>query len=447
MAGAAVAAFAGFGVAAPAFAHPDESAADAGTPNAEAATSTVTVPLLGAPVTVDVTTDAGGGLLDVSVAPTGGEADGLAAQPVRVNHVSFVNEDGSVKLHVAAVWGGERVSARAGSLDEISGPGGWSGDVFGTGVTSEVAFTIGATAEGGPDITGVTVNSPLDHTVGDVEYGDHHGRQTAKVGIEFTEQGQTRWLSIRATAADPESEHGSASLKVSLSRAWGAQVDDDAAVGPHTWSGMLCDGTEASVNYTVTDDGEITDVVATPEASIRGHHRFVWVAFDRGEGVTLFAKATDDGLRVGAFEKIRCDAQFPTVDGEEAEHADHGRRGGPWGHGPGGWGEHGNWDPERWGEHDGDDRDHDRSWGPGSDDGHRPDGRHGRHHDATSEDASAGDDRDEQGEATHESRGDDRDENRDENQHGDRGRDRGHDWGDRDREWGGRDRGRHGGGG
>ena len=320
LAGAALAAIATLGLAAPALANPDEATPEA--PNAPAATSTVTLPLLGAPVTVDVTTDAGGGLLDVSVSPTGSGAADLAANPVRVNHVSFVNDDGTVKLKVAAVWGGERVSARAGSLADISGPGGWSGDVFGTGTTTEVGFTIGATAEGGPDITGITVNSPLEHTIGEVDYGEHRSRLSAKVGIEFTDQGQQRRLTIRATSADPESERSSASLKVSLSHPWGARIDDAAAVGPHSWAGTLCDGTEASVTYNVTDDGEITDVVATPDADVHERGKFVWVGFDRREGVALFAKESDDGLRVGALERIRCDRQHPTVDGEEVEQAD-----------------------------------------------------------------------------------------------------------------------------
>jgi len=415
LAGAALAAIATRGLAAPALAHPDssttESSEAAATPNAPAATSTVTLPLLGAPVTVDVTTDAGGGLLDVSVAPTGGGDAGLTANPVRVNHVSFVNEEGTVKLRVAAVWGGERVSARAGSLDEISGPGGWSGDVFGTGTTTEVGFTIGATAEGGPDITGITVNSPLEHTIGEVDYGEHRSRLSAKVGIEFTDQGQQRRLTIRATSADPESERSSASLKVSLSHPWGARIDDAAAVGPHSWAGTLCDGTEASVTYNVTDDGEITDVVATPDADVHERGKFVWVGFDRREGVALFAKESDDGLRVGAFERIRCDRQHPTVDGEEVEqaddrrddhdgdhgdHGDHDRRGHR-----GGWGDHGNW-----GNHDdrrGDRDDDQQAPQPEPNDGHDDDDHDGW---------SGGDNRDD----------DHDDDHHDDDDRGDRGR-------------------------
>lgn len=85
-----------------------------------AVVSTVSLPLLGAPVTVAVTTDAGGVLLDVSLSPT----DALNAEPVPRSHVSFVNEDGTVKLHVATTWAGERVSARTGSPAETTAPGG-----------------------------------------------------------------------------------------------------------------------------------------------------------------------------------------------------------------------------------------------------------------------------------------------------------------------------------
>lgn len=377
---------------------PDAAPPDPAVAPAPAATSTVALPLLGAPVTVAVTTDAGGSLLDVSLSPS----DSLNANPVHLNHVSFVNEDGTVKLRVAAVWGGERVSARAGSLDEISGPGSWSGDVFGTGVTTDVAFTVGATAEGGPDITGVTVASPLTYTVGDVKRDTEGSRQSAKVTIEFTDQGQQRWLTIKATTSDRND--GSAGLKVALSHPWGARLEQ-SAVGAHTWNGALCDGTAATVNYTVTEAGDITDVTASPDADVRTMGKFVWVGFDRSQGVSLFARHTDDGLQVGALDKFHCDHAFPTVNGEEAEQANWpgwgpgshdgphqgpgwggpghhdghgpGEQGGPWGGRdgrPGGGPDHGDHDH---GDHDGHDHDDGDARRNGHDD-HDHEGRRDR---------------------------------------------------------------------
>ena len=121
---------------------------------AAAATSNVTLPLLASSLTVAITTDVGGGLLDVSL---GGSSTGLDLDTARPGKVSFVNEAGTVKVKVSAKDGGEKVEVRAGSLGDISGAGGWSGDVFGTGETTTVGFTVGAGSDGGPDITGITV--------------------------------------------------------------------------------------------------------------------------------------------------------------------------------------------------------------------------------------------------------------------------------------------------
>jgi hypothetical protein len=183
---------------------------------APAATSTITLPLLGAPVMVDVTTDAGGGLLDVTLSPS----DTLTADPVDLKHVSFVNDGGSVRLEVAA---------------------------------------------------------------------------------------------------------------------------DGDAVGAQTWTGALCDGTTATVTFTVTESGEITDVAATPEADVRTTGKLVWVGFDWFQGVSIFAHGNRDTLEIGAIETIHC---VPTVTGEHTERpgwpawADWGDHvapgeGGPWGE-PGG---------------------------------------------------------------------------------------------------------------
>lgn len=281
--------------------------------NAPAATSTVTLPLLGAPVLIDVTTDAGGGLVDVTLSAANTRSSGQ----VHVNHVSFVNEDGSVKLRVAAAWGSERVSARVGTLTDISGPGGWTGDVFGTGETTDVTFTVGATDTGTPDILDVTVTSPHEHAISEVDRAADGARHSAKVTIEFRDQGQRRWLTIDASAPD-EPGHGRANVTITLSHPWGPLLTEGAPVGAHTWSGTLCDGTTATITYVVAADGRITDVSATPAADVRSMGTSVWVAFERFQGVTLFSHDRGEGLRVGAIDKLHCPPAAPTVNGADA---------------------------------------------------------------------------------------------------------------------------------
>jgi hypothetical protein len=334
------------------------------------AVSVVTLPVFGSPLVADVTTDAGGGLLDVTLTP----AEGYDPTKVRSNKVTFVNEEQGVTVKVSTKRGGERVEARAGTLDDVSGPGTWSGDVFDSGETTTVDFTIGAGADGAPDITGVAVASSLDHTIGQVRRDADGERQSAKLTIEFTRSGQTRHLTISVRLHVDDDGATRSAVKVSLSRVRGRQLADGPAVGAHTWSGQLCDGTAASVSYTVTDSGEITDVVASPEADVRaGGHR-AQIAFSRHERVSIKVRGEGEEMTVGTTEKFRCGRNQPTVNGEQVDVPD--------GHDWGGWrdGDHG-WDGDgdrdrgdgedgRRGDHDGDrDGDGDGRRGDGDDDG------------------------------------------------------------------------------
>ena len=65
--------------------------AQAAPAQAVAAETITTLPLFGAPLTVDVTTAPDGAISAVSVDP----ADGLTASTVKPNKVKFVNEDGN----------------------------------------------------------------------------------------------------------------------------------------------------------------------------------------------------------------------------------------------------------------------------------------------------------------------------------------------------------------
>ncbi len=108
-------------------------------------------------------------------------------------------------MKVKAKHGGERIEARAADLADVSGPGQWSGDIFDNGQPTTVDFTVGARDDGSPDITDVSVTSPLEFVVGDVNYdaGDKHGGEHARasVVIRFSDSGQSRTLSIKVVAA------------------------------------------------------------------------------------------------------------------------------------------------------------------------------------------------------------------------------------------------------
>ena len=289
------------------------------------------LPLFGVPLTVEVTTGPGGLLASVAVNP----ADGLTATQVKPNKVVFANEDGTAKVTVAGRDGRQGVQVKAGALADISGAGGWSGDVFGTGAATTVSFTVGATADGGPDITGIS-SSDATAVIGEVKYssddagagdgdGDgkdgHHGHhsddgQSASVKVTFTDGAQSRSLGIRASLSTDDDGATRAKVSVGLGNIRGVVQPIADAIGAKVWAGLLCDGTTATINYTVNEDGSITDITATPEAArIKAQGNSAEVRFSQSERVRFHTFTKDDGISLRVDEKIRCgDAVDPTVN-------------------------------------------------------------------------------------------------------------------------------------
>ena len=150
---------------------PAASARGRRTPPRRPRPRTITLPLFGAPLTVDITSGPGGVLASVAVNP----ADGLTATTLKPNRVVFVNEEGTAKVVVNARGGNQKIEARAGSLAEVSGPGGWSGDLFGTGAITTVGFEIVALADGSPDIANITTSDPTAE-IGTVEHESRRRR-------------------------------------------------------------------------------------------------------------------------------------------------------------------------------------------------------------------------------------------------------------------------------
>jgi uncharacterized membrane protein YgcG len=232
-----------------------------------------------------------------------------------------------------------------------------------------VGFTIGATADGGPDITGVTTDDSTA-VIGATEYkssdgsDDHHGHdghddgsfQMASVRIQFTADGQSRSLNIRAEIGTHDGTPR-AKVSVTLGKLRGVVQPAADAAGATSWSGLLCDGSQATVNYTINEDGTITDVTATPDtATIRGEGRNLDVRFSHNERLRIHVSVRDDGLKVSVDPRIRCaDAPDPTVntpvettipsdddhhdgDHHDGDHHNGGQNGGGWngGNGSGG---------------------------------------------------------------------------------------------------------------
>lgn len=300
--------------------------------------TTVTLPLFGVPLTIDITTGPGGALSSVSVDP----ADNTVATQLKPHKVVFQSSNAAdptadpAKVVVKSKNGSQSVSARAGSLADVSGPGSWSGDIFGTGTATTVNFTIGAAADGSPDITGVTAS---DGTVpGDVKHStgddDEANEMSASVSIKFMNAAgdQSRTLTIRVKVEDDEGTT-EAKVSVSLGRIKGVAVDAAAAAGPHVWTGTLCDGTAATINYTVSAEGVVSGVTVDPaSAELRTDTSKIEARFATGERVKIRVRADNGLIRIDVKERFRCDSPNPTTNVSTSIPADNNDHEGNHGH-------------------------------------------------------------------------------------------------------------------
>ena len=289
--------------------------------------TTVTLPLFGVPLTIDITTGPGGALTDVSVDP----ADNTVATQLRPHKVVFHSANAAdptvdpAKVVVRSKHGGQSVSARAGSLADVSGDGSWSGDVFGDGNASSVTFTIGGT-DAAPDIIGTTATpaagitaevGTVDHSTGDDE---DESSASARVSVTFTTAtgDQSRTLTIKVkvdTDSEGDDDDTSAKLSISLGRIKGVAIDAAAAAGPHTWTGLLCDGSTATIAYVVAEDGSVSDVVATPDtATVKTDGGKIDVRFSHKERVGIKVREQDGLIKISVNERIRCHSEDPTTN-------------------------------------------------------------------------------------------------------------------------------------
>lgn len=304
--------------------------------------TTVTLPLFGVPLTIDITTGPGGALANVAVT----SANSTVATQLKPRKVVFESSNAAgdtAKVVVKSKHGGQSVSARAGTLLEVSGPGAWSGDVFGDGIAaSSVAFTIAGT-DVAPDITGITASPATGITavVGTVEHstgdGDDESSASARVSVQFTttKGDMSRTLTIKVKVGSDDDGDTSAKLSVSLGRIKGVAIDAGAAAGPHTWSGLLCDGTTtATIAYTVNADGSVQDVVATPAtATVKTDGGKIDVRFSDNERVRIKVRLDGTLIKISVDEGIRCrDAANPTTNVSTSIPADDNHGDGKHGH-------------------------------------------------------------------------------------------------------------------
>ena len=326
------------------------------TATAAPAPSVVTLPLFGAQLNLEIVNGPGGALTSVavtSVPPTlaaGTVATKLDPHKVVFESANLIDPLGDpAKVVIKSRKGTQKISARAGSLADVSGPGSWVGDVFGSGNVSTVPFTI-ADVGGSPSITlgGILVGAdvatavpgPLKVSSGD---DDDEMEQSARISVKFTNTAgdQSRTLSIKVKVEEDDGKT-EAKLSIALSKIKGVP---GTAVGTHTWIGVLCNNADASITYTVGPDGLVAFGTITPTATTSTDDGKATVTFDTGERVRIKVKGHDDELRLSVKERIRCDSADPTTnvstsipdDDHDGDHHDDGdHKGGGDDHGRGG---------------------------------------------------------------------------------------------------------------
>jgi hypothetical protein len=280
------------------------------------------LPLFGAPLSIGIATGPGGALTEVTVTP----ADNTTADKLRPHKVVFTSADpndasSTAKVVIRSRKGGISVSAKAGSLDAFTtAAGGWSGDIFGDGTATSVPFTIVKLPDGTPDIA-LGVPSGLVGVAGEVQHSTETGddgetESSARVSIVFTnaDGDQSRTLTIKVkveTDADASTE---AKLSISLGRLKGVAVPASDAAGHHTWSGVLCDNSPATIEYDVALDGSVSNVVPSPDAEVKGNDSKIDVRFSHDERVRIKVRADDDMIKISVDERIRCDSADPTTN-------------------------------------------------------------------------------------------------------------------------------------
>jgi len=227
--------------------------------------SSLTLGLPGSPINFAVTLDEFGNLVDLTVTDAGGSQ---TVTPTDGHEIKFVPSDGSMTVKVEAK--GSEMETKIKALDAASviGSHSWSADVFGTGETTTVDFSVAPGSSGYPVIASVDVTAAagVTATVGSVENGGGEDEFGSEVRVTFSMNGYAKTLKI-AVETHLATEDGSsdeASMPVTLKVELEAKdvqklegQDLSAITGAHTWTGLLCDGSTATFAYSITDGGLI----------------------------------------------------------------------------------------------------------------------------------------------------------------------------------------------
>jgi hypothetical protein len=291
---------------------------------------TTTIPLLGSPLRVALTLDVVGNVSNVDLDPVGT----FAATSVGPHAVSFANADGTTQVKIKARGNRMSMKASSASLNDLVGKGTWSADVFGTSQTTEVAYTIGVAGDGSPTLAIDSVCAPtgvvVDQQAVETKANDHGSSASAR--IDFSQDGFVKKLSIRVSLRNDGDRPANVSFELSGKDRQKLSGTLDELLGAHAWTGVACDGSPATVRFTVNADGTVSFVGATPTATVQVDEDGFKARFDGAHAaVRVSLSKKEDGtwsLKVEAATDQCADtpAVAPTVNTPVqagAVHSDH----------------------------------------------------------------------------------------------------------------------------
>lgn len=267
-------------------AFPAGVAANSNNPITQTGGMSATLPLLGTPLTVDVTLDGVGNIQGVALDP----ADKLPTTTTTDGVVTFTNADGTAKVTVKASGDHLAIKAKA-KLADLLGAGDWSAKVFGAGTQATVAYEIGKTSDGDPTIAIGAITTDGGTVATRLDPRSKAGKEWAwaSAGVAFSRDGFTKRLTISVGVRKSD---GSAKLTIVLSGRDRQKLSGTLAqlAGARTWDAKLCDGKPVSVAYHVTADGTVVFDSATG-APFKEHDLATGKAKDKNKDVAKAAKS------------------------------------------------------------------------------------------------------------------------------------------------------------
>lgn len=173
---------------------------------------TSTLPVLGSGLTVSLTRADDGAISQVAIVPS----TGSTIVKENDHKVVFLLSDGDTEVLVRSGGGGAQTSARADATADVTGPGSWSADLFGTGLVT-IPYTVSFTGNA-PTITVGSLILPAGVTaeIGEPKIKTSDDHFSYRVKVKLTSGDDRAVVVLKATTHVNENGELQVALSVTL---------------------------------------------------------------------------------------------------------------------------------------------------------------------------------------------------------------------------------------